>query len=121
MELILPGSQGCHVKGCDESDTSMFYGTFVCDWHRVALMNGDPWLPTDQTPPTILMGSDLPPQVIEASVKQEGDSERLVVLHTGRDGAVEDQLLLRMSLATARNIVFLLEHFDERAGEGAAD
>lgn len=102
MEFIEPGTQGCHVKGCDEQDSSIFYGTFVCDWHRVSLLNGDPWLPTDQTPPTILMGEDLPPQVIDVAVQQEGDSERLVVLSTGRDGVVDGRLSLRMDVAAAQ-------------------
>lgn len=123
MELIPPGSVTCLVKGCDTPSTALWESIyFVCRFHLTALAEGASWTveQSPDHPAPILMGTDLPPEVLNAQVSKRQSNLPIVTLITGRDELEEGRIEVRMSRAEARGLLQLLNVAEGRAPDDYA-
>ena len=101
----------CVVKRCSEQATHLWDAYLVCGFHATALSEGEPYTIDDMNvlPLTLLMGQDMPPEVVDVQLHQSMKSSPVAVLQVGHDGVHERDITLRISLAQARGLVFMLE------------
>ncbi len=104
----------CVVKRCSEQATHLWDAYLVCGFHATALSEGEPYAIEDMNvlPMNLLMGQDMPPEVVSVQLHQSMKSTPVAVLQVGHDGVHERDITLRISLAQARGLVFMLERWD---------
>lgn len=110
----------CAVNGCSTNAETIFAPDLgadiplmewaACRFHLTALQAGEPWSEEEgEERPTILMGSDLPPDVINVIVQRDVGPTPTITLVLGRDGVEEQRVSLRWARESIVRILDWLE------------